>query len=100
MKRSQLKGIYLKTITDKSLKAYKKRKDYVSRLYKKGKKIFVRLNPSIVSEHRKFWKTVKSFFPDNANYVNDTKLVENTDTAKELNNFFKNVMGYLNIPEN
>ena len=38
MKRSQLKGIYLKTITDKSLKAYKKRKDYVSRLYKKGKK--------------------------------------------------------------
>ena len=40
MKRSQLEKIYLKTLSEKSLKAYRKRKNYVSRLYKKEKNIF------------------------------------------------------------
>ena len=35
MKRSQLENIYRKTLTGKSLKAYKKQNNYVSRLYKK-----------------------------------------------------------------
>ena len=38
MKRSQLENIYRKTLTKKSLKAYKKQKNYVSRVYKKKEK--------------------------------------------------------------
>ena len=38
MKKSQLENIYRKTLTEKSLKAYKKQKNYVSRLYKNKKK--------------------------------------------------------------
>ena len=38
MEISQLEYIHKKTLTEKSLKAYKKQKNYVSRLYKKEKK--------------------------------------------------------------
>ena len=38
MKRSQLENIHRKTLTEKSLKAYKKQKICVSRLYKKERK--------------------------------------------------------------
>ena len=39
-KRSQLEKIHMKTLTEKSLKAYKKQSNYVSRLSKKERKIF------------------------------------------------------------
>ena len=64
MKRSQLENIYSKTLTEKSLKAYKKQKNYVNRLYKKERKMFFNsLNSSVISDNQKIWKTAKiSFF--------------------------------------
>ena len=41
MERSQLEKIHRKTLTEKSLKAYKKQKTYVSRLYKKERNILL-----------------------------------------------------------
>ena len=38
--RSQLEKIHMKTLTEKSLKVYKKQSNYVSRLSKKERKIF------------------------------------------------------------
>ena len=59
MEISQLENIH-----KNSLKAQKKQKKYVSRLYKKEKKmLFNSLNGSVVSDNRKFWKTVKPFLP-------------------------------------
>ena len=97
MKSSQLESIYRETLTEKSLKAYKKQKNYVSRLYKKERKTFFNsLNPSVVSDNRKFWKTVKLLFSSKGSYGNKIKLVENeeiidddTKVAEELHNFFK-----------
>ena len=52
MKRSQLENIYRKTLAETSLKAYKKQMNYVSRLYKKERKIlFNSLNPSAISDN-------------------------------------------------
>ena len=52
MKRSQLENIDSKTSTEKSLKAYKKQKNYVSRLYKKERKMFFNsLNSSVISDN-------------------------------------------------
>ena len=80
MKRSQLENIYCKTLTEKSLKAYKKQKNYVSRLYKKERKMFFNsLNSSVISDNRKFWKTVKPLFSNKGNYGNKIKLVENEE---------------------
>ena len=63
MKRPQLENIYKKTLTEKSLKAYIKQKNYGSRLFKKERKMFFNsLNPLVISDNKKFWKTVKPFF--------------------------------------
>ena len=105
MKRSQLEKIYSKTLTEKSLKAYKKQKNYVSRLYKKERKIiFNSLDSSVISDNRKFWKTVKSLFSNKRNYGNKLKLVENeeiiddeTKVAEELNSFFETAVSSLDI---
>ena len=108
MKRSQLENIYRKALTEESLKAYKKQKNYVSRLYEKERKMFFNsLNPSVISDNRKFWKTVKPLFSNKGNYGNKIKLVENeeiidddTKVAEELNNFFKTAVASLDIHEN
>ena len=108
MKRSQLENIYNKTLTEKSLKAYKNQKNYVSRLYKKERKMFFNsLNSSVISDNRKFWKTVKPLFSNKGNYGNKIKLVENeeiidddTKVAEELNNFFKTAVASLDIHGN
>ena len=60
MKRSQLEKIRWKTLTEKSLKAYKKQKNYISRLHNKERKIlFDSLNSSFVSDNRKI---MQNFF--------------------------------------
>ena len=58
---------------------------------------FNSLNSSVISDNRKFWKTVKYLFPNKGSYDNKIKLVENeeiidddTKVAEELNNFFQN----------
>ena len=62
-KRSQLKKTHWKFLKEKSLKAYKKRKNYESKFYKKEKKrLFNSLYPRVVSDNQKFWKTVKNLF--------------------------------------
>ena len=68
---------------------------------------FNKLSESVVSDHRKFWKTVKPLFSNKGNYGNKIKLVENEDIidddtkiAEELNNFFKTVVASLDIHGN
>ena len=65
---------------------------------------FNSLNLSVVSDNRKFWKTVKSLFSNQGNYSNKIKLVQNveiiddhTKVAEELYNFFKTVLTSLDI---
>ena len=55
MKRSQLEKYFHKKPTDKTRMAYKKQKNYVSRLYKKERKSFYgNLNLSILSDNKLF----------------------------------------------
>ena len=55
--------IHCKTLTEKFLKVCKKQKNYVSRLYKKERKIFFNsLNSSVVSDNRTFWKNCYTSF--------------------------------------
>ena len=68
---------------------------------------FNSLNLSVISDNRKFWKTVKPLFSNKGNYGNKIKLVENeeiidddTKVAEELNNFFKTAVASLDIHGN
>ena len=108
MRRSHLEKVYYKNKSEKSFKAYKKQKNFCSRLYKKERKWFFNsLNPSFVTDNKLFWKTIKPFFSNKGNYRSQIKLVEKDEEwqdndliAKELNKFFKNVASTLNIKEN
>ena len=84
---------------------YKKQKNYVSRLYKKERKIF--FNSLIISDNRKFWKTINPLFSNKGNHGNKIKLLENeeiidedTKVAEELNNFSKTAVASLDIHGN
>ena len=89
-----------KTNRKKNFKAYKKQKNFCSRLYKKERKrFFNNLNPSFVTDNKLFWKTIKPFFSNMGNYRSRIKLVEKDEVlqdddliAKELNKFFKNAV--------
>ena len=81
----------------KSLRAYKKQKNYCKTLYKKeGKNFFNKLNPIFANDNKLFWKTVKPFFSNkgssgsNINPVEkDEALQDDENIAEELNIFFK-----------
>ena len=94
-----------KSILGKKNKAYKERKNYCSRLYKK-KKFFNGLNPSFVTNNKRFWKSVKPFFSDMGNYGANIKLLteeilqNDSEISEELNEFFKNAVSPLGITEN
>ena len=108
MRRSRLEKVYYKNKSEKSFKAYKKQKNFCSKLYKKERKrCFNNLNPSFVTDNKLFWKTIKPFFSNKGNYGSQIKLVEKHEVlqdddliAKELNKFFKNAVSILNIKEN
>ena len=63
--------------TYQSLRAYNKKINYWSRLYKKERKRFFNgLNSSFVTDSKLFWRTVKSLFCDKENYRANIKLVK------------------------
>ena len=108
MRRSHLEKVYYKNKSEKSFKAYKKQKNFCSRLYKKERKrFFNNLNPYFVTDNKLLWKTIKPFFSNKGNYGSQINLVKKDEVlqdddliAKELNNFFKNAVSTLNIKEN
>ena len=108
MRSSYLENVYFKKRTDKSLRVYKKQKNYCSRLYRKErKKFFNKVNPFFVNDNKLFWKTIKPFFSNKGSSGSNIKLVEKDEIlqddkkiAEELNTFFKNAVSTLDINEN
>ena len=108
MKRSELETKFYrsKTLSDKI--AYKKQKNFVSKLYKKEKKTFYsNLDLNEITDNKKFWKTLKPLFSDKGprkqkiTIVKDNEIISaDKDVAETLNSFFKNAVHSLEIVEN
>ena len=65
MVRSRLRNKYLKFKTIVFRNAYKRQRNYCVSLLRKIKKNFYEhLNPSFISDNKKFWTQVKPFFSD------------------------------------
>ena len=100
--------MHFRNRTENSLRAFKKRKSFCSRLYKKERKNFLNsLNPSFVKDNKLFWETVKPFFSNKGDHGSNLQLVKDNELlqddqkiADELNTFFKNAVSNLNINEN
>ena len=105
MKRSRLRNKYRKNQTVNNEVLYKKQRNLcVNRLKKVKTTYYENLKPSSISDNKKFWKTVKPLFSDNAISVDNITLIENDDIISEdekvaevFNSFFSNAVKNLNI---
>ena len=105
MRRSQLETKYYKSKTPDDKKAYKKQKNFVSRLYKKEMKRFYKnLDLNNFLDNKKFWKNIKPFFsekgPRNKKIslvVGEKVISEDNEVSESFNNFFRDAVQQLDI---
>ena len=109
MRRYKLETKYFKLKTNDTLKAYKKQKNYCSRLYKKErKKFFENLKLSFVVDNKKFSKLVKPLFNEKGGGVSnevvllekDKILRDDNEVPKEFHSCFNSIVSSLGITEN
>ena len=108
MKRSKLETKFYRTKNPVDQVAYKKQKNFVSRLCKRERrKFYNNLDTHNITDNKRFWRTMKPLFNDksSSNQVNnlliDGKIVNKDDEiAQNLNNYFANAVKSLDIKEN
>ena len=106
MKRSKLRNDFLKDRNDASQSAYRKQRNLCVTLLRKAKKqYFSNLEPKLITDNKKFWKSVKPLFSDKITVKEIINLTENgeilssdTDIADTFNDYFSSVVQNLNIP--
>ena len=100
MRRSALENTFHKNNTIENNKAYKKHKNYCSRLYKKVRRqYYANLNHSNITDNTKFWKTGQS--QQNIIIVDSEKIYsDDKEVAEMLNNLFYNAVSELGILDN
>ena len=105
MKRSRLRKYYLKHKTDESHCAYKKQRNIcVSLLRETKKQYYENLNPAVLSDNKKFWKTIKPVFTERSVSTENNTLIEgeeiinnDQEIAETFNDFFSSVVQNMNI---
>ena len=108
MKRSALETLHLKKKTKQTLLAYKKQKNYCSRLYKKERKAFFNnLDPTFVLDNKMFWKNITSFFSDKRRNNNriilkdeEGVILDEENICEEFNSYFIKATESLNCDGN
>ena len=80
MKRSKLRNIFNKSKNLEADTAYKKQRNICTSLLKKTKReYYANLNPSVITDNKKFWKTIKPLFSENKTTSQSITLVDNQD---------------------
>ena len=105
MTRTRLRNKFLKNPNNTNKTKHTKYRNYCTRLFKKEKKTFYgNLDPKLIIDNRKFWKTIKPLFSEK--YISNMKItllegdeIISTDpkVAETSNNFFTNAVENLNI---
>ena len=105
MVRSKLKNKFNKIKTDESKLMYNKQRNKCTSLLRKTKKnYFNRLNPSVITDNKKFWKIIKPLFSEkcftneNITLIEKNEIIEDDNKISEIfNDFFTNAVKNLNI---
>ena len=108
MRRTQLQNKFYKSKTNADSIAFKKQRNYVSRLCKKTrKKFYNNIDLKVFTDNKKFWKNVKPLFSDKGATKNKISIIENDqivsdegELAMTFNDFFKNAVNNLGIDQN
>ena len=105
MHRSRLRNKYLRNPNDVNKNKYRKYRNYCVNLFKKEKKkYYENLDPTLITDNKKFWKTVTPLFSGKKQCANNIILIENDEiisknkgVAETMNDFFSNAVNKLNI---
>ena len=106
MTRSRLRNKFLKTKTDANRKANNKQRNYCASLFRREKKSFFNnLDTKKIVDNKRFWQTVKPFFPFKSRVKNKITLIEdktkiefdNNLVVETFNNFFANIVSSLGL---
>ena len=105
MTRSRLRNKFLKNPNNINRVTYTKYRNYCTALFRKEKRSYYNnLNTKLITDNKKFWKTVKPLFSDKHFSNNKITLLEgdeiiseDTEVAKKFNNYFSNVVKNLKI---
>ena len=106
MIRSKLRNKLNKEKSLSAKLAYNKQRNFCTSLLRRTKREYYgKLNPSDISDNKKFWKTVKPFFSeksvttDSIAIVENNKIYDDDEKVSEIfNDFFSNAVVNLNIP--
>ena len=105
MKRTRLKNRFNKNRTKENWTAFKKQRNFCVKLLRQNKSSYYnRLDPNVVSENKKFWKTVKPLFSNKIQGSASITLLENdvvesddTRVAEILNDYFVDITKTLGV---
>ena len=105
MTRSRLRNKYLKNSNNTNKLNYTKYRNYCTKLFRKEKKRYYNnLDTKLITDNKKFWKTVKPMFSDKHVSNNKITLLEgdeiisrDKEVAETFNSFFTNAVNNLNI---
>ena len=108
MLRSRLRNRYNKDQTIENWNKFRKHRNSCVKLFRKEKRNYYNsLDISLVTDNKKFWKTVKPFFSDKLQSKNKIVLIEDetiiskdVEVAETMNEFFVSVTDSLGINEN
>ena len=108
MKRSRLKNIFLRNKTTDPHNDYKIQRNLCRNLPRKAKRsYFNAINPSCITDSKKFWRTIKPIFNDNIRSNENIILVDKDQVISEdkkvahiFSNFFGNVVKNMNVKLN
>ena len=105
MTRSRLRNKYMKNPNHENKSYYTKYRNYCTRLFRKEKKRYYNnLDINLITDNKKFWRTVKPLFSDKHFSSNKITLLEgdeiissDQEVAETFNSFFANVVENLDI---
>ena len=108
MLRSKLRNSLNKLKTEEAYKEYKKQRNICTYILRKAKRdYYSSLDPSKITDNKKFWKVVKPLFSEKSTTNNNITLVENNnifqdekEVAEKFNDFFRNAVKDLKIEIN
>ena len=108
MRRTQLQNRYFKSTKSEDFAAFKKQRNFVSRLYKKQKKrYFNTMDITNFTDNKKFWKHVNPLFSDKGKTNDKITIVdgeeiitEDQKVAEVMNNFYSTAVENLGIKQN
>ena len=107
MNRSKLRNKFLKTRNEESRRRFNRQRNFcVSLLRKTKRRFFGKLDHKVVSDNRKFWKTVgllfseKVFHKESIILNNNNKIITNNEELAEIfNKYFSKIVENLDIDE-